>query len=171
MFGPHFPRLINDDLARSAGCFCWLVHSIPEIFSLQLARGEARKSSRNLAPRSLSFCSPGSFVHNRYCLCELKLFVLRCEKGETEGVRNFRRGFSCVAHSLLITNSRHLNRPNKPRSPSCGLGDRSSLPEAITSYIAPLLLLHTVFLKTETGSVGATLEIFGSILITGLRVV
>lgn len=85
-----------------------------------------------------------------------------------EGVRNFRRGFSCVAHSLLITNSRHLNRPNKPRSPSCGLGDRSSLPEAITSYI---LLWHTVFLKTETGSVGATLEIFGSILITGLRVV
>lgn len=90
LFGPHFPRPINDDSARSAGCFCWLVRSFPEIFSLQLARGEARKSSRNLAPRSLSFCTPGSFVHNRYCLCELKLFVLRWEKG---GVRNSRRGF------------------------------------------------------------------------------
>lgn len=117
LFGPHFPRPVNDDSARSAGCFCWLVHSLPEIFSLQLAWGEARKSSRNLAPRSLSFCSPGSFVHNRYCLCELKLFVLRWEEGVTEGVSRSRRGFCCVACSLLITYSRHLSHSNKPCSP------------------------------------------------------
>lgn len=129
---PHFPRPINDDSARSAGCFCWLVHSFPEIFSLQLARGEARKSSRNLAPRSLSFCTPGSFVHNRYCLCELKLFVLRWEKGVTEGVRNPRRGFGCVAGSLIITYAWHLSHSNKPHSPSCGSSNYSCLP-AITS--------------------------------------
>lgn len=161
LFGPHFPRPINDDSARSAGCFCWLVHSFPEIFSLQLARGEARKSSRNLAPRSLSFCTPGSFVHNRYCLCELKLFVLRWETG---GVRNTRRGFKCVACSLLIMCSCDLSHSSKPRSPLCGCSHYSSLPATITSYTAPYtpLFLSPSFLflphrfKKEQEGVGSS---------------
>lgn len=153
---PHFPRSINDDSARSAGCFCWLVHSFPEIFSLQLARGEARKSSRNLAPRSLSFCTPGSFVHNRYCLCELKLFVLRWEKGVTEGVRNLRRGFNCVGGSLLITYSWYLSHSIKPRSPLCGRSNYSCLPEItyLTLYFCLLLSLLTSPGQKETGRGG-----------------
>lgn len=136
LFGPCFPRPINDDSARSAGCFCWLGHSFPEIFSLQLAWGEARKSNRNLAPRSPSFCMPGSFVHNRYCLCELKLFVLRWEKGVTAGVGNARRGFSCVACSLLMTCSWHLSHSNKLHSPLCG---RSNYSMYILTYTYTLL--------------------------------
>lgn len=138
--------------------FAGLSTLFPRYFSLQLARGEARKSSRNLAPRSPSFCTPGSFVHNRYCLCELKLFVLRREKGETQGVGHSKRAFSCVAHSLLIMNPGHLSCSNKPCSPLCDLGHHSSLPG--TSYAAPLLLL---LFKNETGSAGAALEIFGLI--------
>lgn len=128
LFGPHFPRPINDDSARSAGCFCWLVHSFPEIFSLQLAWGEARKSSRNLAPGRLSFCTPGSFVHNRYCLCELKLFVLRWEEGVAEGVRKPRRGLDSVGRSLLMTYSGRLSHSNK-LTPClfCGLGPKQHL--------------------------------------------
>ena len=137
LFGPHFPRPINDDSARSADCFCWLVRSFPEIFSLQLARGEARKSSRNLAPRSLSFCTPGSFVHNRYCLCELKLFVLRWEKG---GVRNSRRGFKCVTCSLLMTYPWHLSHCNKPHSCLCS---RSILKQFTVNYHLLRSTLHS----------------------------
>lgn len=35
---------------------------------------------------------PGPFVHNRYCLCELKLFVLRYKQGEARGVIDSWRG-------------------------------------------------------------------------------
>lgn len=148
LFGPHFPRPINDDSARSAGCFCWLVHSFPEIFSLQLARGEARKSSRNLAPRSLSFCTPGSFVHNRYCLCELKLFVLRWENGVTEGVRNSRRGFHCAC-SLLITYSWHLSHSNKPRFPSCGRSNFSNNHLLYSTFPSLILCFFHLLTRSE----------------------
>ena len=155
LFGPHFPRPITDDSARSAGCFCWLVHSFPQIFSLQLAWGKARKSSRNLAPRSLSFCTPGSFVHNRYCLCELKLFVLRWEKGVAEGVRRSGRGFDSGPFTFndkfLTVNSLCL----KPAPLLRGRSNHSCLPANTSStlyvFILRYLAASRLFRKTGGG--------------------
>lgn len=138
-----------------------------------LRQGEARKSSRNLAPGSLSFCAPGSFVHNRYCLCELKLFVLSLEKGVTAGVRNMRRGFTCVACSLLITYTWHLNHSNKLCSPLWGHSNYSSLAATSNSYTAPYTLLFLSssfpFYLQKMGRGWAALEILGSIIITGIH--
>lgn len=155
--GPHFPRPVNDDSARSAGCFCWLVCSLPEIFSLQLAWGEARKSSRNLAPQSLSFCSPGSFVHNRYCLCELKLSVLRWEEGVTEGVSRSRRGFCCVACFTFNYIFPTLESLEQTRLPLCGLIVYSSLPAlhpSHTSFPSLVILTRKEGRKEGRGSSG-----------------
>lgn len=54
--------------------FAGFVHSFPEIFSLQLARGKARRENpAGIWPlEARLFCAPAAFVHNRYCL-----FVLR----------------------------------------------------------------------------------------------
>lgn len=164
LFWPHFPRLINDDSARSAGCFCWLVPSFPEIFSLQLAWGEAKKSNRNLAPRKPSFCTPGSFVRNRYCLCELKLFVLKWEKWVSKSVRNLGHVFNHIACSLLITYYWHRNQP------CCLLWCCSKYSQSTThvpSLKDPKIVFLPLNMKWEGG---AAIKIFGLILITGLHV-